>query len=102
MGGCVRFQPLVAKYHWDVRTALAVMQAESGCNPNADNSGLNSDGTNDKGLMQINSIHVTSGLISDTARFDPEANVKAAYAIYRGSGWSAWSSYNAGKHIKYL
>lgn len=78
------------------------MQAESGCDPLADNTGLNSDGTNDKGLMQVNSLHVISGLIGDNERFDPEANIKAAYAIYQGSGWSAWSSYNSGKHMEFL
>jgi soluble lytic murein transglycosylase-like protein len=76
--------------------------AESGGNPAADNTGLNQDGTNDKGLMQINSIHVTSGLIGDQERFDPTANLRAAYAIYQGGGWGAWSSYNAGKHLRFM
>lgn len=101
-GGCERFRPLVARYDWDENIALAVMQAESGCNPYADNTGLNSDGTTDKGLMQINSIHVTSGLIGDQERFIPESNIRAAYAIYQGNSWNAWSSYNSGKHIKFL
>jgi soluble lytic murein transglycosylase-like protein len=81
---------------------MAVMQAESGCNPTADNTGLNTDGSNDKGLFQINSIHVTSGLVSDAGRFNPEQNIKAAYAIYRGGGWSAWSAYNNGGYLKFL
>jgi soluble lytic murein transglycosylase-like protein len=80
---------------------MAVMQAESGCTPEAFN-GKNRNGSNDAGLFQINSIHVKSGLISDQARFDPESNVRAAFAIYKGSGWKAWSSYNAGKHIKFM
>lgn len=73
----------------------------------ADNTGLNSDGSNDKGLMQINSIH-TPHLISDLDRFDPAKNVAAAYAIYQGAakrtgnGWTAWSSYNSGKYAKFL
>lgn len=78
------------------------MRAESGCNPRADNSGMNTNGTNDKGLFQINSIHVTSGLISDRGRFDPEANVRAAHAIYKGSGWRAWVAYNNGSYLRYL
>lgn len=76
------------------------MQAESGCIPSA--SGDNLNGTNDKGLFQINSIHVTSGLIGDTARFEPAANVKAAYAIYMGSGWKAWSAFNNGSYRRFL
>lgn len=100
--GCETYRPLIAKYDWDVRIAMAVMQAESGCNPESDNTGLNSDGTNDKGLFQINSIHIKSGLIADKQRKDPVKNIKAAYAIYRGSGWMAWSAYNNGSYTKFL
>lgn len=91
----------VSKYEWDVRTAVAVMHAESGCDPSAYNP-ANTDGTNDAGLFQINSIHVDSGLIGSDERFDIVANVRAAFAIYRGSGWRAWSAYNAGKHLKFM
>lgn len=100
LGGCVQFQSIVEQYNWDVDTALAIMRAESGCNPNSDNTGLNRDGSNDKGLFQINSIH--ADLISDLDRLNPEANIKAAYAIYSGRGWSAWSAFNSGKYKKYL
>lgn len=79
---------------------MAVMRAESGCRANATNQ--NTDGSNDVGAFQINSIHVRSGLISDQARFDPAQNVKAAYAIYRGSGWTAWASYNSQSYVKFL
>ena len=78
------------------------MRAESGCNPGADNTGLNNNGTADNGLFQINDIHVTSGLIGDYDRFDPETNIRAAHAIYCGSGWNAWSAYNSGAFKKYL
>jgi hypothetical protein len=75
--------------------------AESGGRADAFN-GSNSNGTNDAGLMQINSIHVTSGLIGYQDRFNPELNMRAAYAIYNGSGWSAWVAYNNGSYLKYL
>lgn len=97
---CEQYRPLLAAYDWDVSVALAVMQAESGCNPRADNTGLNRDGSNDKGLMQINSIH--RDLVGDTERFDPAANIRAAWHIYHGSGWRAWSAYNSGAYKKYL
>jgi len=74
---------------------------ESGGNDNAYN-GANRNGSNDAGLWQINSIHVKSGLIGDKDRFDPEKNVKAAYAIYKGSGFRAWSAYNNGRYLKWL
>ena len=35
---------------------LAIMAAESGCNPLAVNT-ANTDGSTDTGLMQINSVH---------------------------------------------
>lgn len=99
---CDQYVPLLSKYAWDLRTARAVMEAESHCNPVEDNTGLNTDGSNDKGLMQVNSIHVTSGLITDAERFNPESNIRAAYAIYQGAGWKAWSAYNNGAYLDYL
>lgn len=89
------------QYDWDASIALAIMQAESGCNPSAHNP-ANFDGSNDSGLFQINSIHVASGLISEEARRDPVQNIKAAYDIYQGGGWSAWSAYNNGAYRKFL
>lgn len=79
---------------------MAVMRAESGCNQQAYNA-ANYDGSSDAGLFQINSVHCP-GLISSQARFEPSANVKAAYAIYMGSGWNAWTTYTNGAYQKYL
>lgn len=79
---------------------MAVMEAESRCNPNADNTGLNKDGSTDKGLMQINSIH--ADLIRDLDRFDPAKNIQAGYEIYRGSGWTAWSAYNNKSYEEFM
>lgn len=78
----------------------AICMAESGGNPKAFNPS-NSNGSNDAGLMQINSIHVNSGLIGDQERFDPQKNLDAAYAIYKGSGYKAWSAYNNGAYLKW-
>lgn len=97
VGGC----ELVNGYDWDTRIAYAVCMAESRGDPAAYN-GANTNGTNDAGLMQINSIHVQSGLIGDQERFDPAANLRAAYAIYQGGGWGAWSSFNSGVYQQYL
>lgn len=69
--------------------------AESGGNPNAYN-GSNYDGSNDAGLMQINSIHGVKN------RFDPQTNMDAAYTIYRSSGWRAWSAYNNKRYERFL
>lgn len=104
---CESFKPLLSAYSWDLNIAYALMKTESGCNPARDNSGLNSDGTNDVGLMQINSIHI-GPLITDAQRIDPKENIRAAWAIYQGSikrtgnGWNAWSAYNNGMYLKNL
>ena len=104
---CAQYANLVAKYAWNVATALAVMRAESGCDPNAYN-GANSDGSNDAGLFQVNSIHVRSGLITDAGRYDPSTNIAAAYKIYQdrsaraGDGWTAWSTYTSGRYKRWM
>lgn len=90
---------LVNNYAWDKRIAYAVCMAESGGNPNA--RGVNTNGTDDVGLMQINSVHVPR-LISSNDRLDPNKNMQAAYSIYMGSGWKAWSAYNNGKYLRFM
>jgi len=92
---------LVDGYEWDIKIAYAICMAESRGNPLAYNK-ANKNGSNDAGLMQINSIHVNSGLISSEDRFIPEKNLAAAYAIYKGSGFKAWSAYNNKSYLKYL
>lgn len=100
--GCEQYRPLLYQYSWNVDVALAIMEAESHCNPLADNTGTNSDGSNDKGLMQINSIH--EDLISDTDRLDPTKNIATAYTIYQGAKdkFTPWSSYNNQSYAQYL
>lgn len=98
-GGCEQYLSLVSQYSWNVNIAMAIMQAESQCNPNATN--VNTNGTMDAGLFQVNDVHVPN-LIGYSERFEPSANVKAAFAVYEGSGWKAWSVYNNGKYMKYL
>ena len=97
-GRCEEFRAIIEAYPWDARTMLAIARAESGCNPLADNTGLNRDGTNDKGLFQINSIHG----YSDAERLDPIQNTAIAFKIWQGQGYQAWSAYNNGSYAKYL
>jgi len=71
---------------------------ESGFNANAVNR--NTNGTRDRGLFQINSIHLghTKGCpASSSAIFDPETNTRCAYNIYRLQGVNAWYGYKAHK-----
>jgi len=75
--------------------AAAVAQAESGGNPGASNK--NSDGSIDRGLWQINSVHGSLSV------FDPAANARAAIKISsNGTNWSPWVTYNTGAYRKYL
>ena len=76
---------------------LAIMQAESGCNPTARNT-ANTDGSTDTGLLQINSIH---GIDPETL-LNPTANVRAAYRIYQSQGLKAWTSFSSGKFKQFI
>lgn len=80
----------------DPHTALAIAMAESGLDPKAFN-GSNSDGSNDKGVFQINSCHGYGEEL-----YDIETNLKVARKIYDKSGWLPWSSYKLGRHLTYL
>ena len=85
------------QYSWPVDTMLAIMAAESGCNPQAVNT-ANSDGSTDTGLMQINSIN---GLDPETLMY-PTENIRAAYRIYQTQGLKAWSVYSNGKYKQFM
>lgn len=71
--------------------AAAVATAESGGNPNASNK--NSNGTTDRGLWQINSIH------GSQSTFDPVSNARAAVSISKnGTNWRPWcTAWSTGK-----
>jgi len=71
--------------------AAAIAMAESGGNSSAVNH--NSNGTTDRGLWQINSIH------GSLSTFDPVANARAAVQISNnGSTWRPWcTAWSSGK-----
>ena len=97
-GGCEQFRNIVEKYDWDTNTILAIMQAESGCNPTADNSGLNQNGTVDIGLLQINSIHG----FSKAELTNPARNIAIAHQIWQKQDYKAWSAFNNKSYLKFL
>jgi soluble lytic murein transglycosylase-like protein len=75
--------------------------AESTGNPEA--TGYNTNGTVDRGLMQVNSIH--ADLVGgDLARlYDPATNIKIAYSLSKGGqDWTPWSVYNNGNYRRFL
>ena len=94
--GCERYRSLISQYSWDVSIAMAVMQAESSCNPAAYSE------TRDRGLMQINAVHADKVDGNLDRLFDPATNIQVAYRVYQSQGWNGWMAYVNGKHLKYL
>lgn len=73
---------------------VAIAKAESGMKPEAVNR--NRNGSVDRGLFQINSIHKYTNLE------DPTENIKAARAIFDSQGITAWAAYNNGSYKQFL
>jgi soluble lytic murein transglycosylase-like protein len=93
--GCANYLSLVDQYNWNTHVAMAIMQAESSCNPySVSNVSINYDGVADYGLMQLHGVDI----------LDPAQNV--AYAYYHkylpAHGFTPWSTYNSGAYTKYL
>ena len=84
----------------EIPTFLAIAKAESGWNPAAVND-KNRNGSIDRGLFQINSVHQGNPWYPSNP-FDPLQSAKAAYAIYKSQGLSAWSVYNSGAYKQFL
>jgi hypothetical protein len=82
----------------EANVAIAIAEAESGLRAEAVNT--NRNGSIDRGLFQINSIHCKK--FDCTRLFEREYNIEAAKQIKEGSGWTAWSTYKSGKYRKYL
>ncbi|WP_267716782.1 hypothetical protein [Streptomyces sp. CoH17] len=75
--------------------AIAVCFAESGGDPNA--KLVNTNGSTDRGLWQINSIH------GSLSTFDVEGNAAAAYQISgKGRNWSPWVAFQRGRHQQFM
>lgn len=72
----------------------AIALAESSGNPAATNK--NTNGTIDRGLWQINSVH------GNLSTFDPLANAQAAVKIKKSQGLNAWVTYSTGAYRQFL
>lgn len=78
-------------------TATAIALAESGGNTTATH--LNSNGSIDYGLWQINSIHG----YDPQSLLIPDFNAKAAYAISSGgTDFQPWATYNTGRYQSFM
>ena len=79
-------------------TAGAIAKAESGLCVRAYN-GNNANGSRDRGLFQINSVH----RYSTACLYNESCNVQAAIAIYsQNNNWRPWSVYKRGSYRRYL
>lgn len=84
----------------NIAIATAIALAESGGNPQA-TSPVNSNGTVDKGLWQINSVH--TALISGHDVYDPAQNAAMMFSLSNGgTKWTAWSTYKNGAYLRYM
>lgn len=76
-------------------TMAAIAMAESGGRSGAKH--VNSDGSVDRGIWQINSVHGYGD-----SSFNALQNAKQAVAIYNGSGLGAWTTYTSGAYRNFL
>lgn len=77
--------------------AIAVAWAESSGSPTVVSS------TGDYGVWQIN-LKVwgkTLGLSAEQLK-NPAINARAAYQIFKRSGWGAWTTYKTGAYLKFM
>ncbi len=86
---------------YDCKTALAVSKAENGTRQ-PDRFNINTNGTIDVGIFQINSIHFKKEGCSLAEIVDAEKNVDCAYKIFKDSGWSAWVGFKNGNYLNNL
>lgn len=73
----------------DPHTALAIAKCESGLNPDAYNP-HNTDGSVDRGLMQLNSVHDKRLEALGLDPWNPEHNLQFARMLYEANGWRDW------------
>ena len=76
----------------DAPIMLEVAKCESRYKIDAHNTTLNTDGTTDGGIFQLNSIHDPELLKLGLDKFDPEDNIRFARILYDRSGLQPWES----------
>ncbi len=84
---------------WDNYIAYKVMMAESCGRVKAYNP-HNKNGSTDKGIFQINSVHKKTNLYNWQHNIDVAFNIYKSRNNWDSNGWKAWSSYNNGRYKK--
>lgn len=68
-------------YNVDVNVLKAIAKTESGFNPRAVNT-KNKNGSIDRGIMQVNSIHLNENLTAEDL-FNPRVNIMMGAKVYK-------------------
>lgn len=84
----------------DYKVAIAVFRAESGLREDAIN--VNTNGSVDVGVAQINSVHFKKEGCSLKEVATMKGNIDCAYKIYKASGWSPWVVFQKGTFLSNL
>ena len=85
----------------DCKIALSIAKAESNLNCNAFN--INTNGSVDLGIFQLNSVHLKKGGEWTLANMsDCEKNVDLAYQLWTEQGWHVWSAFLNGSYLAKL
>lgn len=82
-------EKIIETFPEDAETALKIAKCESELNPSAVNN-RNKNGSVDKGLYQINSVHDKRVRELDLDLFDTDDNLKIARLLYEEHGWKPW------------
>jgi len=94
--GCESYASEVSKYDWNASLMLKIMKAESGCNPvNHNYADKHKTCLGSFGLFQIGCVHGYT--VSELE--NPSVNIKTAYHIWLGQGYSAWGAYTNGSYL---
>ena len=92
---CPQWESKFVEYGLPPRLFSFISWRESRCDPQAHNTKLNKDGSQDLGLLQINSTWktVTKNICGTSidGLFDVDCNLKVAKYLYENGGASHWA-----------
>jgi len=95
---CESYRSLVEQYDWNIDIAMAIMKAESGCNPTVTNWQDHHKGcSGSTGLFQVGCINAPREQMED-----PVKNIAKSYQLYSSRGWQPWGAYTNGSYLKHI